>query len=313
MEQSIIMRYHPIAKTNSHIRKLIQESDRPHRELAKRFGVNPKTILKWKHRDTVEDSPRGTKTVKYKLTKWEQRIIVKARKHLKVPLDDLVIIVQKYIPNANRSNVYRVLKRHKLNRLPVAFKGGQGKFGTYLPGFLHVDLCYLPILPESHQRRYLLVAIDRITKLVYVKMVIGKTQSNAVDFLKEVIAWYPYRIHRILTDNGKEFGKKFTDRCLKYGAKHKRTKVKHPWTNGQVERMNGIIKSATVKKKYYPNYKQLWKDLTYWQNDYNSNRKLKSLKGLTPYQKMIEYYESLSDKKRQERFRIKPSRKLLWV
>lgn len=308
-----IMKYHPIAKTNTHIRKLIQQSNRPHRELAKRFSVNPKTILKWKNRDTVEDAPKGTKTVKYKLTKWEQRVIVKVRKHLKVALDDLITIVQKHIPNANRSNVYRILQRHQLNKLPQAFKGGKGKFGTYLPGFLHIDLCYLPILPGSHQRRYLLVAIDRVTKLVYVKMVIGKTQANAVEFLKEVIAWYPYRIHRILTDNGKEFGKQFTAQCLKYGAKHKRTKVKHPWTNGQVERMNGIIKNATVKKKYYQDCKQLWQDLIAWQNDYNFNRKLKSLKGLTPYQKMIEYYQSLNEKKKKERFRLKPSSKLLYV
>jgi len=38
---------------------------------------------------------------------------------------------------------------------------------------------------------------------------------------------------------------------------HRTTKPKHPWTNGQVERMNRTIKDATVKRFYYETHHQL--------------------------------------------------------
>ena len=38
---------------------------------------------------------------------------------------------------------------------------------------------------------------------------------------------------------------------------HRATKVKHPWTNGQVERMNRTIKEATVRRFHYESHDQL--------------------------------------------------------
>lgn len=301
------MKYHPRATTNYHIRKLIKESNESSYTLAERFGINRKTVLKWKRRENLTDLPCGTKTITSCLNPLEQKIIVKVRKHLKVSLDDLVLIVKEYIPKINRDNAYRVFKRHQLNRLPPAFDDRKtGKFGYYLPGFLHLDLAYLPILSNTYQRKYLLVAIDRVTKLVFLLVVPSKSQEYAIAFLKAVVAWLPYRVHRVLTDNGKEFGKQFTLVCNSLGIKHKRTKIKHPWTNGQVERIIQTIKDETVKQVYYYNYHQLANDLLTWQNKYNLGKKLKSLRYLTPYQKMVEYYQSLTKDKQRQRFIRRP-------
>lgn len=35
------------------------------------------------------------------------------------------------------------------------------------------------------------------------------------------------------------------------------TKVNHPWTNGQVERMNRTIKETTVKRYHYSSHDEL--------------------------------------------------------
>ena len=45
--------------------------------------------------------------------------------------------------------------------------------------------------------------------------------------------------------------------CNENGIVHKLTKPYHPWTNGQVERMNGTLKEATVKRYYYETHEQL--------------------------------------------------------
>ena len=48
---------------------------------------------------------------------------------------------------------------------------------------------------------------------------------------------------------------------------HRLTKIKHPWTNGQVERMNRTIKEATVKRFHYDDHDQLRRHL----NDFVSS------------------------------------------
>jgi len=75
-------------------------------------------------------------------------------------------------------------------------------------------------------------------------------------FLRNLIKAIPYTIHTILTDNGIQFtnvkrGKYamqhiFDRVCEEHNIEHLLTQVKHPWTNGQVERMNQTIKRATV-------------------------------------------------------------------
>jgi transposase InsO family protein len=57
---------------------------------------------------------------------------------------------------------------------------------------------------------------------------------------------------------------------------------RHPWTNGQVERMNRTLKDATVKRYFYETHEQLRTHLTDFVMAYNFARRLKTLKGLTP-------------------------------
>jgi transposase InsO family protein len=82
---------------------------------------------------------------------------------------------------------------------------------------------------------------------------------------------------------------------------HRLTKPKHPWTNGQVERMNRTIKEATVKRFHYDNHEQLTRHLEDFINAYNYGRRLKTLKGLTPYEFICKCWT-----KEPERFNIIP-------
>src|SRR3546814_15009636 len=81
----------------------------------------------------------------------------------------------------------------------------------------------------------------------------------AAQFLRNLVATVPYAIHTVLTDNGIQFTNMahhkyafhhiFDRVCDEHGIEHRLTKVMHPWTNGQVERMNRTIKEATVKRR----------------------------------------------------------------
>ena len=66
------------------------------------------------------------------------------------------------------------------------------------------------------------------------------------------------------------------------------TKFKHPWTNGQVERMNRTIKDATVRRFYYETHESLRAHLATFLDAYNFAKRLKSLRGLTPVERICQ-------------------------
>ena len=147
---------HGSATTTEAVRRAIQHSQESLRALAKRYGINQKTVAKWKRRTSVTDLPTGPKDVRSTVLSIEEEAIVVAfRKHTLLPMD---------------------------------------------------------------------------------------------------------------------------------GIEHRLTKIKHPWTNGQVERMNRTIKEATVKRYHYDSHQQLEKHLANFIAAYNFGRRLKTLKGLTPYE-----------------------------
>ena len=73
------------------------------RALAKRCGINQKTVAKWKKRTSVADLPTGprepTSTV---LSIEEEAIIVAFRRHTLLPLDDCLYALQATIPHLTR-------------------------------------------------------------------------------------------------------------------------------------------------------------------------------------------------------------------
>ena len=103
-------------------------------------------------------------------------------------------------------------------------------------------------------------------------------------FLRNLVEVVPYKIHAVLTDNGIQFtnrprdihdaGHIFDRVCDENGILHRLTKVKHPWTNGQVERMNRTIKEATVKRFHYDDDDQLRTHLADFVAAYNFGRRL---------------------------------------
>ncbi|MGH8455198.1 MAG: integrase core domain-containing protein, partial [Nevskiales bacterium] len=118
-------------------------------------------------------------------------------------------------------------------------------------------------------------------------------------------------IHTILTDNGIQFAKRdgmqaywtipFDRLCDALGVEHRLTKINHPWTNGQVERMNRTIKDATVKRYYYQSHDHLKRHLHAFLMAYNFVKRLKTLKGLTPYEYICKIWTT-----QPERFTINP-------
>src|SRR5918998_5948546 len=134
---------HGSATTTEAVRRAIQHSEASIRTLAERYGVNPKTVAKWKKRAQVQDAPMGPKQVRSTvLSTEEEALIVAFRKHTLLPLDDCLYSLQETIPHLTRSSLHRCLQRHGISRLPdVTDKPTKrSRFKAYPIGYFHIDI-----------------------------------------------------------------------------------------------------------------------------------------------------------------------------
>ena len=214
----------------------------------------------------MEDRSHTPHHLQTRLTPEQEVVVVELRRTLLLPLDDLLVVTREFLnPEVSRSGLDRCLRRHgvsNLRKLKAGLAEAEGEesvakkaFRGYEPGFIHIDVKYLPLLAGEKRRRYLFVAIDRATRWVFLQVKTSKTARAARAFLRAVVAACPVRIRKVLTDNGKEFTDRFTvngerkptgnhlfDReCAAQAIEHRLIPPRRPQTNGMVERFNGRI------------------------------------------------------------------------
>jgi len=300
---------HPTATTTQRVRKEIQTSCKTLKEIAITYHISYATARKWRNREQVEDVVSGRKKgAGSVLSDVEERIICEVRTKTWLPLDDLYMLLKPHISVLSRRNLHRCLQRNGISRLPEleGEKRVKKEFKKYEPGYVHIDTFEVKVGKEKY---YGFVAVDRCTKYVYVELQDNKEQKTAKTFLENVIADFPFKITKILTDNGVEYTHQylpeakrpkekihpFDQACQAHNIEHRLTLIKHPWTNGQVEAVNKKIKENTVRKYQYDSVQQLKEHLYFYILDYNYNKKLKALNFNTPYETIIQKYQQTPD------------------
>ena len=234
-----------------------------------------------------------------------EAVIVAFRRHTLLPLDDCLYALQATIPHLTRSSLHRCLQRHGISRLPemTGDKTPRRKLKTYPIGYFHIDIAEVQI---AEGRLRLFVAIDWTSEFAFVELHQEGGKMIAAQFLRHLVAAVPYRIPIVLTDNGIQFTNHarqkyafhpiFDRVCDENGIKHRLTKVKHSWTNRQVERMNRTIKEATVKRYHYDSHDQFRQHLGDFVAAYNFGHRLDTLKGLTPYEAICKAWQNEPDR-----------------
>lgn len=185
---------------------------------------------------------------------------------------------------------------------------------------MHVDITYWPKL--NGIKRYIFVAIDRATRLIYIEIHDNKRADTASKFLEKAIEFFPFYITKVLTDNGKEFTLKnhkwnsecdlvwaFDKICNLNKIEHRTTRPYTPQTNWMVEKSNDTIKSNTLKTKSYETPEEMTKDLLSFMVYYNLNRRHSSLRKelwvRTPYNALEYWYEKDSSIFKEDLFDFK--------
>lgn len=317
----MIIRLHKNATTTPAIRAEIQAAPASvsSNSLARKYGRNVGTINRWRGRTTVEDASHRPHQIKATLSAEMEEVVVELRRTLLLGIDDLLVVVREFIcPTLSRSALDRMLRRHGVSRLrdllpqeaPEALK----RFKSYEPGFLHVDIKYLPRMADEQQRKYLYVAIDRATRWVHLEILPDKEALTAAGFLERLIEACPLKIVKLLTDNGPEFTDRFvhgrertpTGRhvfdqvCTAHGIEHRLIPPWHPQTNGMVERFNGRVTDQLARTRFGSSH-ELAVGLEGYRQVYLNHIPQRALGHKTPREALLEWFTT-----RPELFRVDP-------
>jgi len=156
------------------------------------------------------------------------------------------------------------------------------KFKTYPIGYFHIDIAEVQ---TAEGKLRLFVAIDRTSKFAFVELHREAGKIIAAQFLRNLIAAVPYPIHTVLTDNDIQFTnmahhkyafRHIFDRvCDEHGIEHRLTKI---------------------KRYHYDSHAQLTAHLHDFINAYNYGRRLKILRGLTPYEYICKCWTNEPDR-----------------
>lgn len=165
---------HGSATTTHAIRASIQRSQASVQELSERYGINPKTVRKWRRRGSVEDAPMGPKERRSTVLSPEgEALIVAFRKHTLLPLDDCLYALPAIIPRLTRSNLRRLFQHHDISRRP-SIEGDKPKkrFLDHPIGYVHIDIA------ELRSEGWSAICIETRVANAAMKTMLDKTDRN---------------------------------------------------------------------------------------------------------------------------------------
>ena len=269
------------------------------------FGIVPKTFYKWKNifdgkdLNLLEDRSRAPKRTRLReITATEEDRIIRLRKaHLrwgkmkiarlylntygeKVSSWKVQYTIIKYKlyfhPIKNAKTQKKRLKGHKKKRITDLKKK---PFSGYLVA-LDTIVLYL-----NETKRYILTAIDTVSKIAFARMYTTKSSANASDFLQRMHYLLDGSVMNGLHDNGSEFHKEFIQACSDLNINQYWSRNHTPEDNPVCERFN-----QTLEKEFLdfgnltPDTIVFNKKLTDWLIEYNFTRPHETLLYDTPWE-----------------------------
>jgi putative transposase len=277
------------------------------------FGISRKTLHKWLKRfdeirlETLEEASRSPHQTRQRVISPLQKIrIIKLRKaHLRWGKMKLQRCygreygetvsswkIQKVI---EEDNLYFNTKAHRKQQ--TRKKQAQTNPKKRITEFVkkhqvhhlwHVDTVLLTLSTGGY--RYLLTAIDDVSKVAYARLYLTHSSKHAADFLKRLHYLTEGEIINLHHDNGSEFEKDFKKACEKLHLPQWYSRVRMPKDNSVLERFNRTIQEEFVEMAYYgiEDLHEFNQELTEWLVEYNSVRPHQALDYLTP----LEYIDT---------------------
>jgi transposase InsO family protein len=277
--------------------------DRNATKTARYFGIAPKTFWKWHKRfdnhnlKTLEPHSRAPKTRrKRQIMPYQEERIVELRKKfirygkIKIALRYEMIygekisswqvqkVIEKYKLYYNPAKNYRTQKKRARAEKKKRITELSIKQKTFF--LFRLDTI---VRHWEGKKRYILTAIDTVSRLAFAHMYTSHKSKYAADFLYRLRHLTNGKIENLQTDNGCEFHKDFEKACKELKIPHYWSRVRTPQDNPHCERFNRTLQEEFVQlgnRIHDPNVFN--RKLTEWLIEYNYFRPHESLGYVSP-------------------------------
>jgi transposase InsO family protein len=230
------------------------------------FGISSKTFYKWKNLfdgknlRLLEDRDKAPKHTRQKeiIPEEEGRIIEIRKKHIRWGKMKLQKIYRNiYFQEISSWKIQYTIQKYKLYYHPIKNENQQKrrkrnqskKRITELkrqpfPG--HLIALDTIVIYCSNVKRYILTAIDTVSKIPFARMYTSKSSRNAADFLRRIFYLLDGSLINTVNDNGSEFHKEFIAACQELGINQYWSRNHTPTDNSVDERFNRTLKEEFI-------------------------------------------------------------------
>jgi transposase InsO family protein len=273
------------------------------RATCRHFGIPPKTFYARQKRfdetnlrSLEERSHRPHRVRSRTITPEEESRVVQLRMaHLRYSKMKLAVLyAQRYGTPISSWKIQKVIEKHRLYPHPqkaarTAAKRRRAQDKKRIAelqtkprtGFL-LSLDTI-VVTWWGQRRYLLTAIDRFSRLAFARLYRTHSSLNAADFLRRLHTLLDGQIVNVHTDNGSEFHKRFEEAARDLKLTHWWSRTKTPKDNAVCERFNRTIQEEFISQgNAIPDLTMFHRKLAPWLEEYNFKRPHAALGYRTP-------------------------------
>lgn len=267
------------------------------------FGISPKSFWKWKKRFTreslltLEDHSRAPiKRRQKEITPLQEERIVTLRKEFirygkvklairyeteyreKISSWKVQKVIEKYQLYYHPAKNYRTSQKRKRAEKKKRITELTLKKQTFFLFRLDSIVRYW-----EGKKRYILTAIDTVSRFAFARMYTTHSSRLAADFLHRLAHLTNGNIKNIQTDNGSEFHLEFEKACKILNIPHYWSRVRTSKDNPHIERFNRTVEEEFIQLgNRILDPVKFNQNLTSWLIEYNFKRPHQSLDYLTP-------------------------------
>jgi len=215
---------HRNATTTPEMRQFIQQSDYSVSQLAKILNISETTVRKWRKRDSVNNTPNTPHHLKTTLSPMQEYVVIGLRYQLKMPLDRLLTVTQKFInPNVSRSGLARCLKRYGVSKLD-GFNSPYvpEKYFNQVPITQGTHIATYTVNPQTLADTLALPSADNVVQVVSLSIPPQFTQQQAYSVLLGVDFKTNWVYLDIYQDSHTYASNRYMTYVLKHGPFHLR-------------------------------------------------------------------------------------------